>query len=402
MIGTEKPGMRAWLFRMLPRLEEALRGSYRFVPPFCFGMIDVETRNRTFVMFVLRSAKDGSVKGMAELAREDKKGLAAIAPIAKKHFERAEMGRQAAELAYYVLLAIFPVLLALGNIIPLLPIPQDQVMSYVEMAVPPEVGNVLLPILEGYLNSGSGGVISFSLLFTLWPASKAFNVFQTVLNQVYDAEKRKNFIVTRIFSFLTAMLLVLLVGVMAFLFVFGQQILALVQGLINVDLSGVFAAFQIFRWVVAGIVLILIMAFVYYFVPNVKWPFRYALPGAVLATVGFLLVSQLFSLYINLVGGASIGSGTIGIFIVLMIWLYLIGIVLILGGVLNVIYYDYKHEDAIVIDEGKTYLSVLYSPKAKYYVAKKQILRKNLRKENRKIKSSNLAGQVDAEELLNK
>lgn len=339
---------------------------------------------------------------MAEMAREKRSesGFSTLAAIAQKHLKRAEMGRQAAEMAYYTLLALFPVLLAVANIIPLLPIPTNEVINYVEMALPQEVRGVVLPILQGYLNSGSEGVISFSLLFTLWPASKAFNVFQTVLNQVYDAEKRKNFIITRIFSFLTAMLLVALVAVVAFLFVFGQQILELVQGVINVDLAGILTAFEIFRWVVAGIVLILVMAFVYDFVPNMKWPFKYALPGAVLATVGFLLVSQLFSLYIGLIGGVSLGSGTIGVFIVLMIWLYLIGIVLILGALLNVIIYDYKHEDAIVIDEGEIYLSVLYSPKAKYYVAKKQILRKSLRKENLKIKSSNLAGQVDAEELL--
>lgn len=336
---------------------------------------------------------------MAEMAQE-KKGFSEIARMGMRHLKRAEIGRQAAELAYYTLLALFPVLLALGNLIPLLPIPQDEVLSYVQMTVPPEVGQVVLPILEGYLNSGSGGVISFSLLFTLWPASKAFNSFQTVLNQVYDASIRKNFLVARIFSFLTAMLLVVLVAVVAFLFVFGQQILELVQTFINVDLTGVLTAFEISRWLVAGVVLILVIAFVYYFVPNVKWPFKYALPGAILATLGFLLISQLFSLYISFAGGASIGSGTIGVFIVLMIWLYLIGIVLILGGVLNVTYYDYKHEDAIVIDEGETYLSVLYSPKAKYYLAKKQILRKSLHKENLKIKGSNLAGQVEAEDLL--
>ena len=110
---------------------------------------------------------------------------------------------------------------------------------------------------------------------------------------------------------------------------------------------------------------------------------------------GFLLVSQLFSLYISFAWKQAPGSGAIGVFIVLMIWLYLLGNVFILGGILNVIYYDYKHEDALVVDEKKTYLSVLYSKDAKEYTVKRQILRKSLVKKSDKIKETNLPGQTE-------
>lgn len=313
-----------------------------------------------------------------------------------KHFKRSEMGSQSAELAYYILLALFPVLLALGNIIPLLPIPTNQVLDYVDMAVPQQVSDVLLPVLEGYLKGGSGGVISLGIIISIWPASKAFNVFQRVLNQVYDVKTRKNFIITRVFSFLTAILLVSLLGVVAFIFVFGREILELLKNFFPIDIT-VISTFELFRWVVTFGILILIMAFVYYFLPNVKWPFKYALPGAITATAGFLLISQLFSLYIRFAGGKSIGSGTIGVFIVLMIWLYLLGNVFILGALVNVIIYDYKHEDEILIDEAKTYLSVLYSDQAKNYVAKSQILRKTLVKQTNKIKEEYLPGQINSE-----
>lgn len=316
---------------------------------------------------------------------------------AMNHFKRAEMGPQSAQLAYYILLALFPILLALGNVIPLLPIPTDQVLEYVELGVPAEVSEVLLPILKGYLEGGSGGAISIGLLISVWPASKAFNVFQRVLNQVYDTKVRKNFIIARVFSFLTAILLISLMGVVAFIFVFGKEILQLLQNFFPINLA-VVTTFESLRWIVAFGILILIMAFVYYFVPNVKWPFKFALPGAVFSTIGFLLISQLFSLYISFAGKQAIGSGAIGVFIVLMIWLYLLGNVFILGGVINVIFYDYKHEDVIVIDEGKTYLSVLYSSDAKKYIANNQILRKSLLKQNDKIKEDYLPGQFDSKE----
>lgn len=332
---------------------------------------------------------------MAAISKKPNKkfNLQDVLNISLEHFKRAEMGRQAAELAYYILLSLFPVLLALGNLIPLLPIPTEQVLSYVEMGVPAEISAILLPILEGYLEGGSGGAITIGVLITLWPASKAFSIFQRVLNQVYDAEVGRNFIMARIFSFLIAILLVGTMGLVAFLFVFGREILNLVQQLLPFDLVGVITTFEYFRWIVAFVVLILMMSLVYYIVPNVKWPFKYAVPGAILTTLGFLLISQLFSLYISFAGGQSIGTGTIGVFIVLMIWLFLLGNVFILGGILNVVIYDYNHEDEAVIDERETYLSVLYSPKAKDYLARRQILRKTLIKDNPNIKMNHLPGQ---------
>lgn len=320
--------------------------------------------------------------------------------IVQKHIKRAEIGRQSAELAYYILLALFPVLLALANIIPLLPLPTNQILEYVELAVPSEVGTVILPILEGYLSGGSGGAISFGVIFSLWPASKAFSVFQNVLNQVYDTEPRKNFIITRIFSFLTAVLLVFLMGIVAFIFVFGREILGLVQSLLPVDILGIITTFEQVRWIIAFAVLIMILAFVYFFVPNVKWKLKYALPGAVVATIGFLLISQLFSLYISLAGGASLGTGTIGVFIVLMVWLYLLGIVFILGGVVNVIYYDYTHEDELVMDEDFPYVSHIFSKNGKQLMLKKQPMKRTLTKENIKIKMNYLPGQTDPSDWI--
>ncbi|AZP03222.1 YihY/virulence factor BrkB family protein [Jeotgalibaca ciconiae] len=333
---------------------------------------------------------------MAAISKEKQKfDVRKAITIAMKQFKRAEMGRQSAELAYYILLALFPILLALGNIIPLLPIPAEQVLEYVEMGVPAEVGTVLLPILEDYLTGGSGGVVSIGLLISIWPASKAFTIFQRVLNQVYGVEERKNFIITRIFSFLITLLFVVLIGAVSFIFVFGREILNLIENFIPFDIVSVISTFEYFRWIVALVVLVVIMSFVYYMVPNVKWEFKYAIPGAILATIGFLLVSQLFSLYISFAGGQAIGNGAIGVFIVLMLWLYLIGNVFILGGILNVIIYDYTHENKIVIDEGETYLSVVYSEQAQKYLATKQILQKSLLKENAKIKMDHLPGQED-------
>ncbi|HRF52078.1 MAG TPA: YihY/virulence factor BrkB family protein, partial [Trichococcus flocculiformis] len=228
----------------------------------------------------------------------------------QQHWGRMEIGRQSAEMAYYVLLALLPTLLLLGNIIPLLPLPREQVLSYVEMALPLEVSNTLTPILEQYLNSGSSGVVSFGLVLSIWTASKAFNVFQNVLNQVYNTKMRKNFIVHRIFSFVIAFLLVAMIAFVAFLFMFGRYIRDFFEEFLSIQLDFI-TAFENFRWIVAFLIIAIIMTVIYYVVPNVRWSFKYSLPGAAFATIGFLLISQLFSLYVGVAGNQAIGNSAI-------------------------------------------------------------------------------------------
>ncbi|WP_267462139.1 YihY/virulence factor BrkB family protein [Carnobacterium viridans] len=109
--------------------------------------------------------------------------------VLKPNWARAEVSSNAAELAYFTLLSLFPILLVVANVIPLFPIDAADILPMVETAVPPDIYNVLAPILESYLNSSSGGAISIGLITSLWSASKAFNALQNVLNDVYGVEK---------------------------------------------------------------------------------------------------------------------------------------------------------------------------------------------------------------------
>ena len=104
------------------------------------------------------------------------------------------------------------------------------------------------------------------------------------------------------------------------------------------------------------ITVFLLLSFMYFTIPNVKWSFLYALPGGFFATIGFVLISQLFSIYIHYAGRNLTANGAFGTLIVFMIWLYFIANVMILGGVLNVIIYRFRHpknETEGVTDEKK-------------------------------------------------
>ena len=261
--------------------------------------------------------------------------------VLKPNWARAEVSSNAAELAYFTLLSLFPILLVVANVIPLFPIDAADILPMVETAVPPDIYNVLAPILESYLNSSSGGAISIGLITSLWSASKAFNALQNVLNDVYGVEKRNNFIIVRLVSFLVQLAIVAIVGVLIFVFVFGEFILLFIEDFVGIELDFILQIFSL-KWLVLFIVLILIITMVYFLVPNHRMHIKYALPGAVFATIGWMVLSQAFTLYVQFAGGEAAASATFGVFIVLMLWLYLSAIILLLGALINAVYFEIK------------------------------------------------------------
>ncbi|MGX7394549.1 YihY/virulence factor BrkB family protein [Carnobacterium mobile] len=261
--------------------------------------------------------------------------------IIKPNWERAEVSSNSAELAYFILLSIAPILLVVANIIPFLPISASDILPYLKTALPPDIYKIIQPMLADFLNNTHGGIISIGLITSLWSASKAFNAMQVVLNDVYGVEKRKNFIIVRAVSFLINLAVVGVVGLILFAFVFGKQILHLVEKFLHIQLPLIETVLG-FRWLILLVVLIIVLTLVYFLLPNHGLSIKYAVPGAIFTTIGWLILSQGFSLYVKYAGGAAAGSGAFGVVIVLMLWLYLSAMILLMGAFLNTVYYQYK------------------------------------------------------------
>ncbi|MGX7419899.1 YihY/virulence factor BrkB family protein [Carnobacterium gallinarum] len=282
---------------------------------------------------------------MLELSEKEqrKAKLTKVLKITEENWTKANISSQAAQLAYYVLLSLFPVLLVAGNLIPFLPINVNQIYPYLESSVPADIYKLLTPILDSILHSSSGTAISFGVITAIWSSSSGFNALQQVLNVVYGANMRKNFIIARIFSFFIALVMIAVLGAVILVFVFGEQVMQFLQEKLNFSMT-LLPEFTSIKWIGTIVVLLVVFIMLYWLVPNVKWGFKYTLPGAIFATVGWLVSSQAFSLYVRFQGGKSIGTGTLSIFIVLMLWLYLIATILLLGGFLNVLVYHYRKE----------------------------------------------------------
>lgn len=277
--------------------------------------------------------------GIIDKVKENKKLLRFIETTQKRILD-SEMGVTSVVVAYYLLLSIFPLLIAVGNILPYLKIDPNTVLPYVKEVMPSQIYDFLGPAIQDLLTQSSGGLLSVSAIAALWSASKSINALQTAMNKAYGVEPRKNFILVRLLSLgVIVLFMVAIVGVVVILGL-GQMILSSLQPIFEFP-THIIDTFQTLKWPVVSLALFFIMMLIFLIVPNAKVTIRSVIPGAVFATIGWMLLAQVFGIYANYFASKVSGYQIIGSFIVLMLWLNFSATIIILGGIINAVVQEY-------------------------------------------------------------
>jgi membrane protein len=238
----------------------------------------------------------------------------------------------AAQLAYYFLMSLFPFLLLAVTLLGFLHVSSQKVLAVISPYAPPHTYDLIASNLADVLDKRRGGVLSISLVGTLYLATVAFRSVIRSLDSAYrvreDRSLWKEFVLG--FFLMTGLLVALLVSLV--LSVFGQHVGEFVFSLIGHD-SWLWGPT---RWLLSTLVLLFVFISLYKFAPNTRVLFRQALPGAVFATLGWQLISLGFSFYVRL-NDYSLIYGNLGGIIVLVVWFYLTALILIAGGLINAV-----------------------------------------------------------------
>lgn len=248
----------------------------------------------------------------------------------------------AAAQAYYYLLAIVPLLILLLSILPYLQIDPNRVMDFMSSILPGEVASVFEETIISVVTTPSGGLLTFGILGTLWSASNAVTAFIKATNEAYDVEETRSFIKQKGISILLTLFMLIAVIVALVLPIFGGAIIDLISSTLNLP-AQTESLFQILRWVISIAVMTIVLAFMYKFAPNKHFPFREAFLGALAATVLWQLVSLGFAFYISNFGSFDATYGSLGGLIVLMLWFFLTGLILVIGAEINAIIHRHKN-----------------------------------------------------------
>jgi len=253
----------------------------------------------------------------------------------------------AAQLAFYLILALFPFLLVLVSLMGTFSSPKlaEEVLGYFQQ-VTPQQGYEIIDSYLGDILSGSKpapGLFSIGILLTLWSASGAFAALMNALNKAYDIEETRPFWKVRGIALLMTLGLSVMILIGVLLLVAGPPI---GRGL--ADLFGLGWVFElvwnIARWPVALFFMIFTVALLYYFAPDANQPFRWITPGGFIGVLLWVLASMAFRFYVSNFGSYDETYGSIGAVIVLLLYLYISSLTILVGAELNATLVRMKEE----------------------------------------------------------
>ncbi|GIO23080.1 YihY/virulence factor BrkB family protein [Oceanobacillus sp. J11TS1] len=247
----------------------------------------------------------------------------------------------AAALAYYFLLAIFPLLIVGFAIIPYFNISPDEAVGFIGSILPEGLAATFEENIVSLVETPRGGLLTIGILGTIWSASNGINGFIKASNQAFEVEETRSFIKVRGTAILLTIGMLLAAITSITLLVFGDVIVNFLISFIGIS-KGTGLILQISRFIMAIVIVTVILLGLYRFAPNKRIPFKHILPGTFTASVLWLVSSFAFSIYVSNFGNYSATYGSLGGIIILMIWFFLTGIILLVGALLNSMFHQKK------------------------------------------------------------
>lgn len=269
----------------------------------------------------------------------DTRGIGAMTLLKKtfKEFSSDDMSTYASALAYRALFSLFPFLLFLLALLGFLNLSDffDWIRQQAILLLPPMAMDQVNPVID-QLQSQQGGLLSFGILAALWTASVGFRSLMNAMNKAYDvAEGRptwKLMLLSVVYTIATAVLLL----ATAMLMVLGPQTMEWLADMVGLR-EMVVVLWTWVRWPLVVILLMLLVAVLYYVTPDVEQEFRFITPGSVLAVVVWIAASVAFGIYVQNFADYNATYGSIGAIIVLLLYFYISAAVLLLGAELNAV-----------------------------------------------------------------
>ena len=245
----------------------------------------------------------------------------------------------AGQLAYFTLFSLFPFLLSL---VALAGLAVDDPASLLEVLIGRMQGFLpedALGLIEGYieltLRNADLSVLVFGILLTLWSGWAAASAIVKAVNRAYELQETRSWWKLWGISVLMILGFVLVVGSLA-LVVFGPEVGRYAQSLTGLP-EAFLTLWDLLRWVGAFLAVSLAHALLYYVAPNAKVPFKWITPGGFAATVLILVSSVGLNLWVTNLGRYDQIYGQVGAIMVLMLWLYVTGLMVLIGAEINAV-----------------------------------------------------------------
>jgi membrane protein len=250
-----------------------------------------------------------------------------------------EIFGRAAQLSYYFLLALFPLLLVLINVLGYMAqegtLFREKLLLYLAAIMPRSAIALVRTTIDEISNASGSGKVSFGLLAALWAASNGMGAISSTLNISYNVKERRAWWKVRLICVcLTVAVAILILAALAIVLYGGTigEALAARYGFGDFFTT----VWSIVQWPIALVFVLTTFDLIYNFAPDLPPGARsWITPGAFVGVGLWLLVSFAFRAYLSFFDSYSVTYGSLGAVIVLMLWFYLTGVAILIGGEVN-------------------------------------------------------------------
>ncbi len=242
-----------------------------------------------------------------------------------------DVARDSAALTYYLLFAIFPLLIFISTLLGLLELDGAYIASVLEPLLPADVLNVLQSYLDYVSANQSRQLLWFSLVFSIWFPMRAAGCLMHSVRKAFGCGAPESMWRSQLRILLFTVCLILSIAITLVLVVVGRTVLEFAGRIITVS-EAFITAWSYLRFVALALVMTVLLVLLYMLSQGRRRPLREVLPGVGSSLAAWLVLSMAFSYYVEHVGQYSVLYGSIATVIVVLLWLYMSGQILVLGA----------------------------------------------------------------------
>lgn len=245
-----------------------------------------------------------------------------------------DVARSAAALTYYLLFAVFPLLIFISMVLGVLALDVEETVGLLDNIIPPEVASVIRSYLEYVNGNTSRQLMWFSLIFSIWFPMRATGCLMQSLRRAYGFDEPDNILKGQASTLFFAVGLIVTIVLSALLTVAGRRVLTFVSQLVALP-AGFAAAWGYMRFALMALLVALMLSALHMLALGQRMTWRQIMPGVGMSVLAWVLVSLAFSYYVEHFAHYTELYGSIATIVVSLLWLYMSAVVLILGGELN-------------------------------------------------------------------
>lgn len=252
----------------------------------------------------------------------------------------------AAQVGFYFMFALFPLLLFLISLFGLVLDTADnlrqELFVYLRQIMPYSAIELVDKTLIEVVENSSSGKVTLGFLIAWWSASAGIDGVTVALNAVYKIKETRPYWRRKLRSLILTLVIAVLIFVALGIIFYGAQFVSFLLSSISLPIPSE-GFLKILSLLIIALVLILMFAVIYSFCPNhVPFTFNWITPGAIVAIVLWVAFSLIFRLYLQYFDSFAKTYGSVGAIIILMLWLYLTAFVILVGGAINAILNEFS------------------------------------------------------------